>query len=123
MVHSMEIGQPQTVIVDTLSQYHARPVLVDGKPANFAGELQIKVCDEPSQTVGDTKRVGNVARGYVHGRVVQMTPRALARFQTFPDWYTLSKKKTLACRIIGNAVPSLLYQRFAEYIIAKLSEG
>jgi site-specific DNA-cytosine methylase len=40
-------------------------------------------------------------------RVVQMTPRCLARFQAFPDWYELPESKSLACRIIGNAVPPL----------------
>jgi DNA (cytosine-5)-methyltransferase 1 len=40
------------------------------------------------------------------GRVVKMTPRALARFQSIPDWYTLPAKASLACTIIGNAVPS-----------------
>jgi len=47
----------------------------------------------------------------VSRRVVQMTPRALARFQTFPDWYELPDSKSLACRIIGNAVPPLLMQK------------
>lgn len=48
------------------------------------------------------------------GRVVKMTPRALARFQSFPDWYELPAKASLATRGIGNAVPPLLYQRIAE---------
>jgi DNA-cytosine methyltransferase len=47
------------------------------------------------------------------GRVVQMTPRALARFQSFPDWYQLPDKRSLACRGIGNAVPPLMYQAVA----------
>lgn len=44
------------------------------------------------------------------GRVVSMTPRALARFQSFPDSYLLPDNKTLAGKIIGNAVPPKLYQ-------------
>jgi site-specific DNA-cytosine methylase len=48
------------------------------------------------------------------GRVVKMTPRALARFQSFPDWYELPERNALACRIIGNAVPPLLMQRVME---------
>jgi DNA (cytosine-5)-methyltransferase 1 len=43
-----------------------------------------------------------------------MTPRALARFQSFPDWYELPERASLACRIIGNAVPPLLMQRVME---------
>lgn len=48
------------------------------------------------------------------GRVVKMTPRALARFQSIPDSYTLPDKAKLACTVIGNSVPPLLYQRIAE---------
>ena len=48
------------------------------------------------------------------GRVVKMTPRALARFQSFPDWYQLPGNISLACKIIGNAVPPLMYKAIAE---------
>lgn len=44
----------------------------------------------------------------------EMTTRALARFQTFPDTYTLPDSNTLAARIIGNAVPPLFMQRVGE---------
>jgi len=50
------------------------------------------------------------------GRVVKMTPRALARFQSFPDWYRLPEKTSLACRIIGNAVPPLMYAAIARSV-------
>lgn len=42
------------------------------------------------------------------GRVVKMTPRALARFQSFPDSYALPDRASLACCILGNAAPPLL---------------
>jgi len=45
------------------------------------------------------------------GRVVKMTPRCLARFQSFPDSYILPDSNALACRVIGNAVPPLLYEK------------
>lgn len=48
------------------------------------------------------------------GHVVAMTPRALARFQSIPDWYQLPDRIGLATRIIGNAVPPLLAQRIGE---------
>lgn len=44
------------------------------------------------------------------GRVVAMTPRALARFQSIPDTYVLPEHRGLACRIVGNAVPPKLAQ-------------
>lgn len=50
-------------------------------------------------------------RAYASGRVVRMTPRALARFQSVPDDYILPDATGLACTIIGNGVPSLLMQR------------
>lgn len=50
----------------------------------------------------------------VHGRIVKMSPRCLARFQSFPDTYILPEKPSLAVRGIGNAVPPLMYQRIAE---------
>jgi DNA (cytosine-5)-methyltransferase 1 len=82
------------------------------------------------------------------GRVVKMTPRALARFQSFPDSYKMPELQgiareileaicatapahlkqfiyeqhitdnRLACKIIGNSVPPLLYRK----IIAPLVE-
>jgi len=69
--------------------------------------------DEPCLTVRKPTG-GNNLKG-VTRRVVQMTPRALARFQTFPDWYELPDSKSLACRIIGNAVPPLLMQKCLSY--------
>jgi DNA (cytosine-5)-methyltransferase 1 len=66
--------------------------------------------DEPSPTQG----ASNGARALVPYRVVKMTPRALARFQSFPDWYELPERNALACKIIGNAVPPLLMRRVME---------
>lgn len=54
------------------------------------------------------------------GRVVAMTPRALARFQSIPDSYVLPEHRGLACRIIGNGVPPLLAQRVAESLLGLL---
>jgi len=48
---------------------------------------------------------------------VSMTPRTLARFQSFPDWYELPTKRSLAAYGIGNAVPPLLYQRIIEGLV------
>jgi len=43
--------------------------------------------------------------------VVKLTPRALARLQSFPDSYILPDKNTLACFGIGNAVPPLMVEK------------
>jgi DNA (cytosine-5)-methyltransferase 1 len=96
---------------------------VNGENSTYFGD------DEPSQsltsgnTVGkykafivDGKANGNQqkSRMAVDGRVVAMTARCLARWQTFPEWYEFPDAKTLACKIIGNAVPCLLAQRIGE---------
>lgn len=48
------------------------------------------------------------------GRVVKMTTRALARFQSIPDSYKLSGNNKLDCTVIGNAVPPKLYRSIIE---------
>ena len=90
---------------------YARPA--DGGPR----PVQTREPDEPTFTVTATNK-GDWRAWLEHGRVVQMTPRALARFQTFPDSYILPDKKALACPVIGMAVPPLLFQK----LIAQLLE-
>jgi DNA-cytosine methyltransferase len=51
------------------------------------------------------------------GRVVQMTPRALARFQSIPDCYRLPDKNGLACTVIGNGIPSRMGARIIEAML------
>lgn len=43
-------------------------------------------------------------------QVLQLNTRALARFQSFPDWYVLPELVSVAGRIIGNAVPPIMAQ-------------
>ena len=65
--------------------------------------------DMPSSTIMASPRTSRV-RANVKGRVVALTPRALARLQSFSDTYEFPSKKSLACTIIGNSVPPLLYK-------------
>ena len=37
-----------------------------------------------------------------------------ARYQAFPGWYELPDSKSLACRIIGNAVPPLAMKKWVQ---------
>lgn len=71
-------------------------------------------CKEPFFTVASNVGVKGMARAYTSGRVVRMTPRALARFQSVPDSYVLPDATGLACTIIGNGVPCLLMRRVIE---------
>jgi DNA (cytosine-5)-methyltransferase 1 len=90
-------------------------VLLDGQ-ANTNGTTCTSVADcAPAFAIKAQTGARHAARAVlVQGRVVKMTPRALARFQSFPDWYELPRHNALACRIIGNAVPPLLMQRVME---------
>ena len=47
-------------------------------------------------------------------RVVTITPRCLARFQSVPDDYALPEKNSLACKIIGNGVACTMAQVIGE---------
>ena len=87
-----------------------RAVLV---PGGNASSFVTREQDEPSRTVGSAQRSCNRSRALLSRRVVQMTPRCLARFQSFPDWYELPESKSLACRLIGNAVPPLAMRKWA----------
>lgn len=89
-------------------------------PGGNANSFSFRDSSEPIRTVDSVNRVGNVPRAAVAGRTVQMTPRALARFQSFPDEYELPDSKTLACRGIGNAVSPLLAQRLYEHLTSAL---
>ncbi len=59
-----------------------------------------------AQSYAQSHQPGGRPRAWLsRGRVVSMTPRALARFQSLPDSYVLPEKKSLACKGIGNGVP------------------
>jgi DNA (cytosine-5)-methyltransferase 1 len=90
-------------------------VLLDGQ-ANTNGTTCTRIIGHtPAFAVKAQTGARHATRAVLaQGRVVKMTPRALARFQSFPDWYELPERNALACRIIGNAVPPLLMQRVME---------
>lgn len=98
-----------------------RAWLVDGANARTDGRLIVREGDEPALTVttGGTRHQLRSLLGA--GRVVALTPRALARFQSFPDWYILPDNARLAAKGIGNAVPPLLMQRIYEGLSESLS--
>jgi DNA (cytosine-5)-methyltransferase 1 len=100
------------------SQYKGtgRAVLVDtGNTSRKSTALQ---AGAPSMTISawHGRRPSHAPVAHVSHRVVQMTPRCLARFQSFPDSYDLPENKTLACKIIGNAVPPLMMQRIVQHL-------
>lgn len=106
----------QTVRAGSNHQYRA--FLVDGMNARTAekGGLSVLAASEPAMTVPGSDK-GSYCAWLDCGRVVKMTPRALARFQAFPDNYVLPSNNALACRILGNAVPPLLARRIMESLL------
>jgi site-specific DNA-cytosine methylase len=78
-----------------------RAVLVEGDAAGDRPPTR-RASVEPCFAV-KTASGGREHRAWLdRGRVVAMTPRCLARFQSVPDWYPLPAKSSLATTIIGN---------------------
>lgn len=82
--------------------------------------LTIRSADQPCFTLTSSMGQKRPTRAFDGGKVVAMTPRALARFQSFPDWYQLPESRTLAAKGIGNAVPPLVMEAVYRGL---LSEG
>lgn len=92
--------------------------LVDGKPNSSGSTGDSRSAEEPSFVVAGSHNKQSVRAWLSSGRVVSMTPRALARFQSVPDDYALPERR-LACKVVGNGVPCLLAQRIGESLIRK----
>lgn len=91
-------------------------------PRAFVVSNDTKTCanprfaHQPQPTITTQTTPSRIKAFLSSGKVVKMTTRALARFQSFPDWYVLPEKNALACYGIGNAVPPLFAQRLYESI-------
>ena len=97
---------------------HQLAVLIDtGNTSRDATVIDAAECAMTEQS-WHGRRPSQAPLCAVGARVVSMTPRALARFQSVPDWYELPDKRTLAARVIGNMVPPLVMQRIAEGLLA-----
>lgn len=95
------------------SQGRYKAYIVDGQnDRTFDGMPTIREADQPVYTVSNQAK--GAAYALCLGRVVKMTPRALARFQSIPDWYQLPDRNGLACEIIGNGVATLLAKAICE---------
>lgn len=93
-----------------------RAFIVEGNTPTTRAPL-VRQAGEPIWTVRADSNKGQARAWLDCGRVVKMTPRALARFQAFPDSYDLPSNNQLTCRVLGNAVPPLLSQRITESLL------
>lgn len=110
--------EPATAVTALERSAHLpRAFVVDHQ--NISRDATIRMENEPFITVQSLqmRRPSSTPSAYTNGRIVQMTTRALARFQSFPDSYQLPENKRLACRGIGNAVPPRFAQRMFESLL------
>lgn len=108
--------EPAHTVTATSKEGGAMPRawIIDGANASPTGQLSIRCDGDPAMTVTTGGARHPLRSLFDNGRVVAMTPRALARFQSFPDTYRLPDNARLAAKGIGNAVPPLMYQRIIE---------
>ena len=104
---------PAATVVSSGRSLDVKAFIIDGKLSKSGDgrQLQTHANGEPVGTVTTSHSAYRDTRAVDSGRVVKMTPRALARFQSFPDWYELPGSSRLAIKGIGNAVPSLFAEK------------
>lgn len=92
--------------VTITSDSRMKAFVVDGKPADNGRLLTVPNSQEPIYTLTASSDRQPSRAWLSQGRVVKMTPRALARFMSVPDGYNLTGKNSLDCRVLGNGIPS-----------------
>jgi DNA (cytosine-5)-methyltransferase 1 len=102
--------------IKTASGGRVHRVLINGIPSNYAGEIDSRegAQDAPPLTASSEKHPLKAVDG---SRVVALTPRCLARFQSVPDSYPLPEKKSLAVKIIGNGVASAFFRALVHPLV------
>lgn len=110
-------GRPDTAPAPVIAANHDaskyRAFVVGRTKDGYGSRVTVRMEEEPFMAVASS-HWKHGQRAAVHGRVVAMTPRALARFQSLPDWYQLPEKKSQAVHMIGNGVPSLGMKKIIE---------
>ena len=71
----------------------------------------------------DGTGIANEAPDHDFTGMPKLTPRMVARIQGFPDEWSFGKKKTAACRMIGNAFPPPVAKEVGEKIREVLENG
>lgn len=94
------------------SKKHGGPDLGPTRARNAWAELGV-----------DGRGIANEAPASDHEGMPRLTSRMMARIQGFPDTWTFGKKKTIACRMIGNAFPPPVAKAVGEKIKECLEYG
>lgn len=100
------------------------PTLVGGSKKHGGPDLGPVRAKKAWAELGvDGKGVANSAPEPDFEGMPKLTSRMLARIQGFPDTWVFGKKKTAACRMIGNAFPPPVAQAVGERIKECLENG
>lgn len=93
------------------------PTLVGGSKKHGGPDLgPTRARDAWAKLGVDGKGIANAAPTRDFDGIPRLTSRMIARIQGFPDTWTFGKKKTIACRMIGNAFPPPVAQAVGEKI-------
>lgn len=100
-----------------------RPDLVHHDPKHFGNRYTVQEADKPGKTVvAHLYKDGNL---FIHPDPEQartFTVREAARIQSFPDDFVFEGSRTDQYKQVGNAVPPLMAEAFAETIGSFLDE-
>ncbi|MCI9053100.1 MAG: DNA cytosine methyltransferase [Lachnospiraceae bacterium] len=93
------------------------PTLVGGSKKHGGPDLgPVRARNAWAELGVDGRGVANTAPEQEFKGFPRLTSRMMARIQGFPDTWTFGKKKTIACRMIGNAFPPPVAQAVGEKI-------
>ena len=93
------------------------PTLVGGSKKHGGPDLGPTRARKAWAELGvDGRGIANEAPAPDFDGIPRLTSRMMARIQGFPDTWTFGKKKTLACRMIGNAFPPPVAKAVGEKI-------
>ena len=111
-------ADPVFCITTSAASHPIRVAVIDGQ-ASPDEKLTISEGADPVFTITASagKRPLRTVIAGASFRIVKLTPRCLARFQTFPDNYILPDNNRIAYTAIGNAVPCLMAKRIIESLI------
>ncbi len=92
------------------------PTLVGGSKNKIRFRIPVRARNAWAELGVDGRGVANMAPEPEFEGIPRLTSRMLARIQGFPDTWTFGKKKTAACRMIGNAFPPPVAKAVGEKI-------
>ena len=100
------------------------PTLVGGSKKHGGPDLGPTRARKAWAELGiDGRGIANEAPDSEFEGMPRLTSRMMARIQGFPDTWTFGSRKTIACRMIGNAFPPPVAKAVGEQIKECLSHG